>query len=115
MTDVAGEQCVVHITDYDPDCDMCRAEVFAIQHAVRNSAVANSQIEHRLAQQGRPVSMTNVIAIRVDTLIAFACGGNPKVAAKFELAFMANYASALQEAERQPAPSRLIVPTPKVT
>lgn len=111
MTDDAPEeQCVVHITDYDPDCEMCKSEVAEIQHAVKNNAIANTQIEQRLRNQGRPVSMTNVIAIRLDTLIAMACGGNPKTAAKFELTFMANYASALQQAERQPAPSRLIVP-----
>lgn len=112
MTDEAPEeQCVVHISDYDPDCEMCRDEVTAIEFAVRNNAQANSQIEKRLGSLGRPVSMTNVIAIRLDTLIAMACGGNPKTRAKFELTFMVNYASALQQAERQRAPSRLILPT----
>lgn len=111
MTEVAPEeQCVVHISDFDPDCEMCAAELASIENATRNNALANSMIERRLQAQGRPVSMTNIIALRLDTLIASACGENPKTRAKFELAFMSNYAQALQTAERQPIPSRLIVP-----
>lgn len=110
MTDLPlPDSCVVHISDYDPDCEMCKSEVAAIEFATRNNAAANTVIEKRLAMTGRPVSMTNIIAIRLNTLIDSACAGNPKTRAKFELAFMSNYAIALQNADQQPV-QRLVVP-----
>lgn len=101
-------QCVVHMSDWDPDCDVCKTEVTAIEHQVRNNADANRLIEQRLAQLGSPVGIVNVLSIRLNTLIESACGGNPKTRAKFELSFMANYAHALQQAEQNSVRANLM-------
>lgn len=112
MTDEAPEeQCVVHMTDFDPDCEMCKAELATIERTHNTNAAANQLLEQRLAARGTPVPAVNVIALRLNTLIESACGGNPKTRARFELSFMANYAAALQQADRN-APTRLIVPGP---
>jgi len=111
MTDISNEeQCVVHMTDYDPDCAMCKSEIATIEFTTRNNAEANQMLEKRLAMAGTPVSATNVVAIRLNTLIESACGGNPKTRARFELAFMQNYARALTDAVARPPQSRLVVP-----
>lgn len=101
-------QCIVHMTDWDPDCKMCKAELNELAHIAAANADANRVIEGRLRSMGGAVSITNILSIRLNTLIESACGGNPKTKAKFEQNFMANMAAALTKAEEQAVRARLM-------
>lgn len=101
-------QCIVHMTDFDPDCPSCQNEVTFVESQVRQAANANTLSEARLRQFGVTASVTNILAIRLNTLIESATGGNPKVKARFEMSFMANYAAALAQAEQNAVRAKLM-------
>lgn len=101
-------QCLVHMSNFDADCEVCQNEVAVLHHQMTNGSQANRTIERRLAQLGMAVTATNLLSIRLNTLIESACMGNPKTKARFELSFQQNVANALSEAEQQAVRAQLM-------
>jgi hypothetical protein len=110
MTDTASptEPCVVHVTDYDTDCEMCATELAALEGVITAMARGNQEVVTRIAHMGTLPGTEEFLALRVNTLIAWLFGGNRKMRLRFEVGYLMNVASTLAASEQKAARAQLL-------
>lgn len=99
-------QCIVHMHDFDAECELCKTELEASKALLNTQVAGNQQTEMRLKANNVGMEGSSVINLRLNTLLDVLL--NPKQRALFERKFMTNYAEALRLAEDQIARQRLL-------
>lgn len=106
--------CVVHTSEFQPDCEMCLDECTAIINFTGKVTTRNTATEQRIAYLGHTIDITSVVHMRLNTLIDMLVQHNPKMRARFEATFAVNCEEALRQTEENcnnlRQNNRLIVP-----
>lgn len=102
------EPCLVHMSDNDPDCELCQAELAALAILNADLQRETTEAEQRLARQGVGVDRAGVLMVRLNTLIGTLFGDNPKSHALFEMAYATNIAASFKVAEAEATRQKLL-------
>lgn len=94
------DQCIVHMTSYDSDCQGCKTELAAINKQESDTNVESAKIVGQLESIGYETDSMVIAAVKIDTLIDSLFISNAKQRAKFDAAVAVNL---LREMVRQQA------------
>lgn len=100
-------ECLVHMTDYDDDCEFCAADVDRLEKVYESNVKRNNQIEQGLAADGMGLNPFQAMAVKLDVIMNVITGGNPKVRFMLELEYVTRVQAMLKDAEAEARRAKL--------